>query len=69
MEDNKPKYVIINGDEIVGTIYFSEKYGRTIVFTRGINIEEPVRIYDNSLFENVVDVDFLSFIQSMIPTD
>ena len=69
MNDYKPKYLIVNRDEVVGSIYFSEKYGRTIVFTGvNINIEEPVTIYDTSLFKNVADVEFLSFIQSMLPT-
>ena len=67
---NKLKYGILNGNEVVGYVYFDDEYGRTIVFTSGINIEEKlsvVAVGDNP--EKTVSIDFQSFILSMIPVD
>lgn len=67
---NKPKYFLINGDNIVGVVYESDKYGRTLVVLDKLNLNHQLEIYEaGGSSKKILDVDLLGFLSGMIPTD
>ncbi|HBI37101.1 MAG TPA: hypothetical protein DDY71_05600 [Spirochaetia bacterium] len=62
-------YFIVNGDRMIGCVYESDKYGRSLVFnTENINLNERIEIFDK-LGKTLEDVDLIEYFQSMIPRD
>lgn len=66
---NKPKYFLINGDSIVGVVYESDKYGRTLVVLNKLNLDQALEIHEaGGSAKKILDVDLLEFLSGMIPT-
>ena len=63
---NKAKYFLVNNENIVAIVYESDKYGRTIVFRAKIDPDCEIKLLEVS-GNKVADIDFVDFIQSMIP--
>jgi len=66
---NKPKYYITNYDRVVGIVYESDKYGRTLVIRDAINPEYKVEIREAGSTKTVGDIDLMEFLSSMIPSN
>lgn len=64
---SKIKYIITNEETAVAIIYENEKYGRTVVIQEKINLGFPIRIYDKEKGDWLDDIDFLNFIQEILP--
>jgi hypothetical protein len=66
---NKAKYWLVNGDSIIGIVYESDKYGRTLVLTEKIDVNYPINIYSTDKVEVVEETDFIEFIHSLLPVN
>lgn len=66
---NKPKAFIVNGDSVIGFIYFDKKRGRTIVLDNHFDINYPLSIYEitDDGQDKVASIEFIEFIQNMLP--
>ncbi len=64
---NKAKYFLITDEEVIATVFESDKYGRTIVFCDKINTNKKIKLYDNELRKVINEIDLLEFLSSMIP--
>jgi hypothetical protein len=65
---NKAKYILVNGDYVMGIVYESDTYGRTLVLERHLNPNYPLQIHEihgNPVI--VKDVDLMEFIHSLLP--
>ncbi len=67
---NNPKYYLLNDNELLGIIFEDSKYGRTLVINNKLNpMDRIIKIYEmiNGSSEEVKEIDYIEFIQSMIP--
>lgn len=64
---NNIKYVIMNGDSVIGFIWEDDKLGRSIVVNDKIDLRYSVELYDRDKLEKVSDVNFVNFIWNMLP--
>lgn len=64
---NKATYFLTNGDCVIGTVYHSKDYGRTLVVYEKIDYNHPVCLYDIKTGKKENSTDFIEFLQSMIP--
>jgi hypothetical protein len=65
---NKAKYIIINGDYIIGIVYESEKYGRTLVLQEKINPNFDLEIHKIGKDSGKINsADLMEFIHSLLP--
>jgi len=65
---NRAKYFLINGDGVVGIVYESDKYGRTLVVLDKLDSNHLLEIYESGDdLKKIIDVDLLEFLSSMIP--
>lgn len=63
----KLKYVIINGDDLLGYVYESEEFGRTIVIEKELDFNFPVKIWNTETQEVLGETDFKKFIFDILP--
>lgn len=67
---NKAKYFLGNGDKIVGIVYESDKYGRTLVVLDKLDPNYLLEIHEpNGGAKKITDTDLLEFLYSMIPVE
>lgn len=66
---NKPTYFLINSDSVVGTVYESDKYGRTLVILGELKPDCPLEIYEFGSAKKILDADLLEFLSGMIPNN
>lgn len=64
---NKVKYAIVNGDTVLGMVYESTEYGRTVTIQEKIDLNHPVYLYDIEKQQKLEETDFIKFIWEMIP--
>lgn len=63
---NNIKYVIMNGDSVIGFIWEDDERGRSIVVNDKIDLRYSVELYDRDKMEKVSDVNFVNFIFNML---
>ena len=64
---NKVKYTLINADNIIGIVYESDTYGRTLVLQNKLDPNYDLKVWDIQKAERVTSVDLMEFIHSLLP--
>ncbi len=65
---SKPKYIVINGNSIVGVLWENEKQGKVLVTNDvKIDINSDIEIRDVFTDEAVNNVDLRDFLLEIIP--
>jgi hypothetical protein len=64
---NKAKYILVNEDCIIGIVYESDKYGRTLVLQGDLNPNYPLEIHQIEGSKIIKDTDLMEFIHSLLP--
>ena len=67
-ETPKARYVLINGDYVIGFVYIESKHGRTIVLRQDLDLDSPLLVYDRETQKNVDSIDFITFLRDRLPT-
>jgi hypothetical protein len=65
---NTAKYFLVNGDNIIGIVYESDKYGRTLVVLDKLNTNSSLAVRESN-GNKVANTDLMEFLYSMIPNE
>jgi hypothetical protein len=63
---NKPKYYLTNGHVVIGIVYESDKYGRTLLVTGNLDVNQSLDVRD-TYANKILDIDLIEFLYGMIP--
>lgn len=64
---SEAKYIVINGDTILGVLWENESLGKVFVTDGKIDLNFDLEIRDFTTGENVKNVDLREFILDVIP--
>ena len=64
---NKVKYTLLNGHNIIGIVYESDTYGRTLVLQGELDPNYDLKVWNIQEAKLVTDVDLMEFIHSLLP--
>jgi hypothetical protein len=64
---NKATHILINAGNVVGIVYGSDTYGRTLVLRGKLNPDYNLKVWDKENAKEVADVDLMEFIHSLLP--
>jgi len=67
--ESKLKYIIVNGDGVLGMVYENEKYGRTMVIQGNIDSNFPIQIFDyeNNNVQVSETTEVFEFLHGLLP--
>lgn len=65
--ENKVRYAVTNGDDVIALVYESNEYGRTMVILEKLDLNYPIGIWDLKNNCTYGNPKFLNFIWEMLP--